>query len=142
LAGGGQDQPEFEAQAAAAGIRDRIDFPGWLTEKPIQALLRDADILVLPSYAEEMAMALLEGMAFGLCVVCTPVGAQAEVVDDGVSALVVPPGDVDGLTVALRRCVLEPELRHRLGQGARQVYIERYNVADYPEVIAAVYRRI
>ena len=40
-------------------------------------------MLVLPSYAEEMAMSVLEGIAFGLCIVCTTVGALAEVVEDG-----------------------------------------------------------
>ncbi|HVJ54432.1 MAG TPA: glycosyltransferase [Aliidongia sp.] len=142
LAGGGNNQAGFETQAEQAGLRDRIDFPGWLTEKPIRALLESADILVLPSYAEEMAMALLEGMAFGLCLVCTPVGAQAEVVEDGVSALVVSPGDVDGLAAALVKCITDIELRHRLGRGARQVYLERYNIADYPALIAAVYQRV
>jgi glycosyltransferase involved in cell wall biosynthesis len=142
LAGGGADQAEFEAQAVQAGLKDRIEFPGWLTEQPIRALLESADILVLPSYAEEMAMSVLEGMAFGLCLICTPVGAQAEVVEDGVSAVVVTPGDVQGLAAALARCIADPELRFRLGRGARKAYLERYNIADYPELIAAVYRRV
>jgi glycosyltransferase involved in cell wall biosynthesis len=141
LAGGSPDQAEFEAQAERVGMQKRIEFPGWLTEQPVRALLESADILVLPSYAEEMAMSVLEGMAYGLCLVCTPVGAQAEVVTDEVSALLVTPGDVEGLAAALARCVSDPELRHRLGQGGRRVYLERYNIANYPERIAAVYRR-
>jgi glycosyltransferase involved in cell wall biosynthesis len=139
FAGGGPDQDGFEAQAAQRGIQDRIRFPGWLSRGPITTLLETADILVLPSYAEEMAMSVLEGMAFGLCVVCTPVGAQAEVVQDEISALVVAPGDVDGLAAALARCVTDPSLRRRLGQGARNAYLRAYNIADYPERIAAVY---
>jgi len=140
LAGGGPDQAGFEEQAARVGIRHRISFPGWLTQGPTMALLETANILVLPSYAEEMAMSVLEGMAFGLCIVCTPVGALAEVVEDGVSALVVSPGDVQGLAVALARCITDPELRRRLGNGAREAYLRTYNIADYPERIAAVYQ--
>jgi glycosyltransferase involved in cell wall biosynthesis len=142
LAGGGPDQAGFEAQATAAGISDKLAFPGWLTEKPIRALLESADILVLPSYAEEMAMSLLEGMAFGLCLVCTPVGAQAEVVEAEVSALIVSPGDVEGLAAALARCITDPDLRYRLGRGARQVFLDRYDVTNYPDRIAAIYRRV
>lgn len=142
LAGGGADQPGFEEQAARLGIRDRIGFPGWLARGPTTALLEAADILVLPSYAEEMAMSVLEGMAYGLSVICTAVGAQAEVVEDGVSALLVPPGDVEGLAAALARSIADPELRRRLGQGARDVYLRGFNIADYPERIAAVYRRL
>ena len=141
LAGGGAEQPDFEAQASQAGIADRIEFPGWLQQPRIKELLAGADILVLPSYAEEMAMAVLEGMAYGLCVICTPVGAQAEVVTDQVSACVVEPGDVGGLASALAACISDRGLRERLGRGARQVYLERFNIDDYPERLAQVYRR-
>ena len=142
MAGGGPEEAGFSEQAAQLGIRDRINFPGWLTQGRITALLETADILVLPSYAEEMAMSVLEGMAFGLCVVCTPVGAQAEVVEDGISALVVSPGDVEGLVAALARCIADPKLRRGLGDGARQAYLRAYNITDYPARIAAVYERV
>lgn len=141
IAGGGPDQRVFEEQAAQASIANRIDFPGWLDQSAIVALLKTADILVLPSYAEEMAMSVLEGMAFGLCIVCTTVGALAEVVEDGVSAILVTPGDVQGLADALARCIVDPMLRGRLGAGARQTFLEKYNIADYPERLMAVYRR-
>jgi glycosyltransferase involved in cell wall biosynthesis len=141
LAGGGSDQRGFEEQAARAGISQRVGFPGWLDQGATKALLEAADILVLPSYAEEMAMSVLEGMAHGLCVVCTPVGALAEVVEHDVSAIVVEPGDVQGLAAALARCVADSSLRHRLGTGARQAFLQRYNIADYPQRLMAVYRR-
>jgi glycosyltransferase involved in cell wall biosynthesis len=142
LAGGGPDQAGYEKQAAQAGLRHRISFPGWLTRRATRSLLETSAILVLPSYAEEMAMSVLEGMAFGLCIVCTPVGALAEVVEDGVSALVVSPGDIQGLAVALARCITDPELRRRLGRNARDAYLRRYNVADYQKRIEAVYQRL
>jgi glycosyltransferase involved in cell wall biosynthesis len=81
-------------------------------------------------------------MAFGLCIVCTPVGALAEVVEDGVSALVVSPGDIQGLVVALARCITDPELRRRLGRNARLAYLRGYNIADYQKRIEAVYQRL
>ena len=142
LAGGGRDQLDFEKQAELLGIRDRITFRGWLGRGPVRTLLEAAEILVLPSYAEEMAMSVLEGMAFGLCIICTPVGAQAEVVEHGVSALVVSPGDVDGLASALARSVADPDLRGCLGRGAREAFLRAYNIADYAERIATVYERV
>jgi len=141
LAGGGPDQRGFEEQAARAGIDKRVGFPGWLDQGAIKALLETADVLVLPSYAEEMAMSVLEGMAYGLCVVCTPVGALAEVVEHGVSAIVVEPGEAQGLATALANCVADSALRHRLGVGARQAFLQRYNIADYPQRLMAVYER-
>jgi glycosyltransferase involved in cell wall biosynthesis len=142
LAGGGPEQAEFVEQAEQLGIADRISFPGWLPRESVAALLEAADILVLPSYAEEMSMSILEGMAHGLCLVCTPVGAQAEVVEDGVSGLVVSPGDVGGVAAALAKCLTQPALRRRLGNGAREAFLRSYNIADYPERIAAVYGRL
>ena len=142
LAGGGPEQGKFVEHAELLGIRDRITFPGWLPRDSVSALLETADILVLPSYAEEMSMSVLEGMAYGLCVVCTPVGAQAEVVEDGVSGLLVSPGDVAGIAAALGKCLTEPGLRRGLGSGAREAFLRRYNIADYPERIAAVYGRL
>jgi glycosyltransferase involved in cell wall biosynthesis len=141
LAGGGPDQNRYQEQARARGILPRICFPGWLPRRETEGLLETASILVLPSYAEEMAMSVLEGMAYGLCVVSTPVGALAEVLDDGVSAVLVTPGDVDGLAAALSKCLADPELRRRVGRGARDAYLRRYNVADYPQRIVAVHRR-
>jgi glycosyltransferase involved in cell wall biosynthesis len=142
LAGGGPDQAGFEEQAAQGGILHRISFPGWLSHSATRSLLETSAILVLPSYAEEMAMSVLEGMAFGLCIVCTPVGALAEVVEDGVSALVVSPGDIQGLAVALAKCITDPELRRRLGRNARDAYFRGYNIADYQKRIEAVYQRL
>ena len=78
LAGGGADQRTFEEQAGRAGIRHRLTIPGWVDQKRARSLLADADILVLPSYGEGMAMSVLEAMSFGLCVICTPVGAWPE----------------------------------------------------------------
>jgi glycosyltransferase involved in cell wall biosynthesis len=141
LAGGGAEQQTFEAQAERAGIRHRLTFPGWVDREETRALLDGADLLVLPSYGEGMAMSVLEAMAFGLCVVCTPVGALAEVVEDGVSALVVPPGDVEELAATLAKAIGDPDLRHRLGRGAREAFMRGYNIVDYPDRISAVYRR-
>src|SRR5436305_1918660 len=77
LAGDG-DLARYRAAAAEAGIAARIDFPGWLDRAGTERLLREADVLVLPSYDEGMAMSVLEGLAYALRVVCTAVGALAE----------------------------------------------------------------
>ena len=139
LAGGGPDQAGYELQAAQLGVRDRISFPGWVNRATVASLLDAADILVLPSYVEEMAMSVLEGMSFGLCVVCTPVGSLAEVIEDGVSGLVVTPGDIEALAGALATCITDLSLRSRLGSGARAAYLRAHNIVDYPDRIAAVY---
>jgi glycosyltransferase involved in cell wall biosynthesis len=107
----------------------------------VRALLADADLLVLPSYAEGQAMSVLEAMAAGRCVICTPVGALAEAVEPDRSGLIVPPGDVEALAGALERCLNAPELRASLGVAARRRFEEAFDVRRYPERLRPVYAR-
>lgn len=99
------------------GIGDHVRVTGWVDPAEVPALIADADILVLPSHDEGQPMALLEAMAEGLCVVTSPVGGIPDVVDE-TCAVLVDPGDVDGLCAALTRVVTIPGLRSSLGDAA------------------------
>jgi glycosyltransferase involved in cell wall biosynthesis len=139
IAGGGGELEGFRAEARALELDDRVTFPGWLPREDVALLLAKADLLVLPSYGEGMAMSVLEAMSFGLCIVSTPVGALVEVLEDAVSGLLVTPGDVEGLARALLRCIEDPALRARLGAGALARYQSGYAAQTYPDRILPVY---
>ena len=139
LAGGGGELEGFRAEVARLGLADRVELPGWLGRGQVRDLLAASDMLVLPSYGEGLAMSVLEAMSYGLCVVCTPVGALAEVVLDDVDGRLTPVGDVEALARALTECVADPALRARLGAGAQARFSEGYDVADYPARIAEAY---
>jgi glycosyltransferase involved in cell wall biosynthesis len=141
LAGGGPVD-EFRARAAALGIADRISFPGWIGQSAASALCASADVLVLPSHAEGLAMSVLEGLAHGLAVVTTGVGAHAEVIEPGKSGLLTPPGDSGALSEALAQVVGDPELRRRLRIGARQRYLDRFDVRSYSARLARLHVRL
>jgi glycosyltransferase involved in cell wall biosynthesis len=138
LAGGGSVD-EFRAQAAAIGLAERVAFPGWIDQPAASALCAAADILVLPSHAEGLAMSLLEGLAHGLAVLATSVGAHAEVIEPGQSGLLAPPGDIDALAATLTRLVGDPALRERLGSGARQRFLDRFDVRPYSVRLARLH---
>ena len=138
LAGGGPVD-EFRGRAAALGLADRVAFPGWIDQPAASALCAAADILVLPSHAEGLAMSVLEGLAHGLAVVATPVGAHAEVIEPERSGLLVPPGDVAALGAALIRVIGDPALRERLRAGARQRFLDRYDVRSYAARLARLH---
>ena len=139
IAGGGAEVDGFREAVAALGLGDRVSLPGWVGRDEVQTLLSGADVLVLPSYGEGMAMSVLEGMSHGRCIVCTPVGALAEVIEHGRSGLLVQPGDVEGLAGALRATLDDPEVRERLGAQANARYRNHYDVLAYPERINAVF---
>jgi glycosyltransferase involved in cell wall biosynthesis len=140
VAGGGSEVETFREMVKAAGLADRISLTGWVDRNKIESLLETADILVLPSYAEGMAMSVLEGMSYGLCIVCTPVGSLKDVVENEVTGLVIQPGEVGALSTALARAVTDPALRARLGAAALRHFAENFNAADYPERMLPIYR--
>ena len=140
LAGGGEVE-RFRARARELGLSERCRFHGWLGQEATFDLLRTADVLVLPSHAEGQAMALLEAMAHGLAILATPVGAHLEAVTDGVSALLVPPGDLDALEAGLVRLIDEPELRARRGHAARARWLEAFAIEGYARRLAGLYTK-
>jgi glycosyltransferase involved in cell wall biosynthesis len=138
LAGGGPIE-EYRDMATRLGIAERISFPGWLDEAQVKALFADAEILVLPSYAEGLAMAVLEGLSHGMVVVTTPVGAHAEVIETEVSGILVPPGNIDALAAVLQRVIADPPLQRRLGAGARTRFLEKFEVCGYAERLSRIH---
>lgn len=132
IAGGGPVD-EFRGLAERLGIAEKVQFPGWVDAAGVKTLCAQADILVLPSHAEGLAMAVLEGLSFGLAVVATPVGAHAEVIEPDVCGLLVPPGDVSALAEALARLIDDDALRAALGAGARRRFLEKFDVRGYSE---------
>jgi glycosyltransferase involved in cell wall biosynthesis len=130
LAGGGPIE-EFRNLAKELGILEMLSFPGWLDEVAVGKLCADADVLVLPSHAEGLAMSVLEGLSQGLAVITTPVGAHSEVIEPEVSGILVPPGDVGALAHALVRVIEDESLRSRLARGARERFLEGFDVRRY-----------
>lgn len=129
----------YRAEAARLGLGDRVTMPGWIDRAAAHRLCAGADILALPSHNEGMAMAVIEGLAHGLAVVTTRVGAHEEAITDGVTGVFVPVGDPDGLAAALSRLVADPAECARLAVAARAQYLARFSMADYMRALIGVY---
>ncbi len=138
IAGNG-DVDGSRARARSLGLADLVEIPGWIDAAGVKALLDQTDILVLPSFAEGLPMAILEGFAHGIAVVATPVGAIPEVIDHERNGLIVPVGDVDALADAMRRLIERPELRFRLGEAARRDHADRYDINIFVTRLAAIW---
>jgi len=118
IAGAGPLGPSLEALAAELGVLGRVRFLGY--RRDIPELLAAADVFALPSLFEGSPLAVLEAMAARRAVVSSAVGGTDEVVVDGESGLLVPPGDAAALAAALQRLLDDPGLRESLGANARE----------------------
>lgn len=130
---------EARARVAELNLAERVEVRGWADAAAVAALLASGDCLVLPSHDENLPMSVIEGMAYGLAVVATPVGAVPDIVSEGETGLLVPPGDPDALAAALRRIVTEPGLRGYLGATARRFHAERLDLAGYARRMTALW---
>lgn len=122
---------DYRNQAEALALADLVEMPGWLGADETRALCSRADILVLPSHAEGLAMAVIEGLAHGLAVVTTRVGAHEEVICDGDTGVFVPVGDKDALATALANLVQDNDQRRRLSARGRLHYLNHFSMKTY-----------
>jgi glycosyltransferase involved in cell wall biosynthesis len=133
VAGDGALATELEERARGLPIR----FLGFRSD--VAACLAAADVAVLPSLHEGLGIAALESMAAGRPLVATRVGGLAEVVEDGASGLLVPPGDAAALAAALARLLDDPALAARLAAAAAARVRAKFSVAAMAEGTLACY---
>ena len=139
LAGDGAVE-EVRAEVARLGLQDKVSVRGWAAPSEVEALLREGDVLVLPSHHENLPMSVVEGMAYGLAVVTTPVGAVPDIVVPGDTGLLCPPGDPAALADALARVIYDPALRSRLGSAAERFHREHLDAPAFVQLRKAIWR--
>lgn len=108
----------------------------------LKALYHSCDVFVLPTYGDCLPMVLSEAGAAGLPSVSTRVAAIPEVVVDGDTGLVVPPGDVDALASAIRRLVEHPGERRRLGARAQEHVCRHYDAGANTRRLLAILEQV
>ena len=118
LIGDGPGRPVIEAMLAEAGESDAVRSFGITTD--VAPILREADLLLMTSYAESFCLAAAEAMACGLPVVATRAGGISEVVGDGATGRMFAVGDHASAVEAVVELLASPGLRRRLGGAARQ----------------------
>ena len=117
LVGAGEDESLLRDLVQTLGLGERVVFLGQRDDVP--RVLAGLDILALSSHVEGTPLAVVEAMLSGLAVVATAVGGVPEVIRDGETGLLAPPGDQPAFTQQLGRLAADPDLRARLGEAAR-----------------------
>jgi glycosyltransferase involved in cell wall biosynthesis len=124
LVGDGPLRNRLERRAGELGIAKAVHFAGAIAD--VRTALAAMDVFALPSCAEGMSNALLEAMAAGRPVVATAVGGTNEVLEDGRTGILVPPGDIDLLAGQLLALVMNPARGAYLGAAARRAVTQRF----------------
>jgi colanic acid/amylovoran biosynthesis glycosyltransferase len=139
LVGEGPSRAELERRAHELDLADAVIFAGAVGQDEIRAHYAAAAVFCLPSFAEGVPVVLMEAMAMRVPVVTTRVMGIAELVDDGEDGLLVPPGRVDELTVALQRLAHDPDLRQDLGRRGREKVVSQFDVRESGRQLARVF---
>lgn len=140
LVGDGPLRGELEAEAERLRIRHLVRFLGWRTD--VAHVYPDLDVMVQPSFNEGTPVSLIEAMAAARPVIATRVGGVPDVVDDGRSGLLVPPGDPAALAEAVQRLWRDPVLRRRLGDEGRRAVYPRYGLDRLVAQLTDLYLRL
>lgn len=139
IVGEGPEREALHDLTHARALRGSVRFLGWRDDAP--ALLSAADACLIPSRSEGQSLVALEAMALGVPVVATEVGGLPEMIRDGETGLLAPPGDPPAMARALSRILNETDLHERLArQGPEEVRLH-WNEADMVRRTAELYRK-
>jgi glycosyltransferase involved in cell wall biosynthesis len=141
LVGGGPLLTAHRRLAGRLGLDGLVAIEGFVPDP--YSYLQHADVFVLPSLEEGSgSLSLLEALQAGLAVVASNVDGIPEDLEDGTSALLVPPGDSLELARALERVLTDPELRRRLGRQGRAIFETRFSADRFSAAIQTVYAEL
>lgn len=134
------DGPDAEALRQQAASLPNVRFHGRLDKSGVDKLLHDAAAVVVPStWHENQPMIILEAIAAGLPVLATDIGGIGELIDDGVSGILVPPRDPGALASAISELMASSELRRRMGLEARAFAARGFDATAHLDGLNSIY---
>ena len=128
--------------ASDLGIAAQTEFLGWVSGNEKDKAFKEASIFCLPSYAEGFPMAVLDAWSYGLPVITTPVGGIPDVADDGENMLLFNPGDIDKLSLQMRRLISDEDLRERLHDRSLELAHTTFDAKRINEQIGEIYEEL
>ncbi len=141
--GTAEQERRLHARCADAGHPDLLETPGRVDRNALPGELAAAHVFALPSWYEGgPGLAYLEAMSSGLPVIAPAGSGVSEIVEHGVTGLLVPPRQVAPLHAALREVLTTPALADRLGRAARDVCVERHDTAERMPWLASYLKQV
>ena len=141
LIGDGQDKENILSAVSAAGLSDRISFPGWKTPEEVIDIFHHADILFMPSLSEGLPVTGIQGMASGLALLLSDAGGNPEIIREGYNGFIHDPNDTEGFAKDIQTLLSDSEkllqMRRNSVHLAADFDIEK-TAKDYLNVFEAV----
>lgn len=142
IAGDGPVRDELREQAAALGLGERVELPGWVSPHAVASLVASSTVVVVPSRLEGFGLVALEAAHGARPVVAARVGGLPEVVADGETGLIVPPDDPSALAGAILALLRSREESTRMGRTARDRALRLFSGARHTDDWEALYSRV
>lgn len=140
LVGDGELRTDLESLASQCGVENAIIFSGYRPDA--HALLGQFDIFAAPSHMEGLNTSILDAMMLGRPVVATTAGGIPEIIEDGKTGLLVPPGNPRALAAAIVDLLRDPEKAERLALAGHKKAVEEFTAERMVEGTIAVYERL
>lgn len=137
LVGSGEKETFLRSQVAALDLGESVVFAGFRSDMP--RLVQGSTLVLLPSESEALPTVLLEAGAAGRCVVASTAGGIPEVVHHGETGLLVDPGDVEGLALAVATLLTDVERRRQMGEAARLWVTEHFSAENWVASLRDLY---
>jgi glycosyltransferase involved in cell wall biosynthesis len=118
----------LKQQTVDLGIDNRVFFKDWIDRSEMPDILKQFDILLMPSQHEALSRMMQEAMACGLIVIGTTSGGSEEILIEGSTGLTFMFGDSSGLAHQIKRVLEYKEIRTQLAQNGRQLVIQKFNI--------------
>jgi glycosyltransferase involved in cell wall biosynthesis len=141
LVGDGPDRALLEAAAAKMGLTGDVLFDGWRNQDEVRARYRQATLFAMASFAEGIPVVLMEAMAMQIPCVATRIMGIPELIEDGVSGLLVPPADAAPLADALERLLRDAALRDTLGRAGRRRVLDHFSLSANGDALGELFTR-
>jgi glycosyltransferase involved in cell wall biosynthesis len=137
VVGSGPLEAKLRAQVAALDLADHVEFLGYMND--VETVFSRMDILIVPSLSDAFPRVALEGMLMELPVVGSRTGGIAEIILDGETGLLVPPGDSAPLAHACRYLLSHPDVARQMGQRGRERVLAEFHPSQFIARYEALY---
>lgn len=142
IAGTGEDEKKLKEFSKQCGVDEKVKFLGWINRDAKPQLLKETDVLVLPSYNEGLPIAILEAMSYGLPIISSDVGSISEAVEVGKSGYLFQPGNTDTLSQCLKQIISDERKYEEFSKNSRRIAEEKFSDTIFFSKVEALYKKL